>query len=175
MSGKKEIRRLLILDACVLIDFLQADRSLFRSTGCDVFSFYVVSSVIEELHDIEGVDELTALGISVIEPALDDAYKAAEQRGALSFQDWLCLLTAKRHGFICVTNDRALRRHCEKEGVALLWGLEMLLALRQASEISTSCAEEIAFHIHTTNSRHISIRIFEEFKEKLQTMKNRDL
>jgi predicted nucleic acid-binding protein len=158
----------MIMDACVLIDFLHADRSVFQSISHYVGPLYVVSSVVEELRDVQNSEELIALGISVIVPKREDVDMAASKIAALSFQDWLCLLTAKRHGLTCVTNDKRIRRQCEQEGVSLLWGLELLLGLHEVDGITKKMAETVALGIHQTNPLHISRDIFEEFRKKLR-------
>lgn len=158
----------MIMDACVVIDFLDVEPGIFQSVSRSIGPLYVVSPVVEELHDIESAEELMTLGISVIEPELDDTFSAAEKVGALSFQDWLCLLAAKRHTLTCITNDKALRRQCEEEGVSLLWGLELLLMLNKTEGITKKEAEEIALKIHQKNPWHINKDILKDFKKKLK-------
>jgi len=159
--------RLLIVDACVLIDFLHADRTVLQLVAKHVGPVYVVSPVVEELRDIDGQEELIALGVSVIEPEIEDAFAAASAIGAVSFQDRLCLLTAKRHDMTCVTNDRNLRRQCSNEGIPLLWGMELLLELHAAGGIPRHIAEDIAQAIHEANPRHITTAIIRKFQSRL--------
>jgi predicted nucleic acid-binding protein len=157
----------MIMDACVLIDFLHADRTVLQLVAKHVGPVYVVSPVVEEVRDIDGQNELIELGVSVIEPELEDAFAAANAIGAVSFQDRLCLLTAKRHGMTCVTNDRSLRRQCIHEGVPLLWGLELLLELHAAGGIPRRIAEDIAQAIHEANPRHITTAILRRFQARI--------
>lgn len=157
----------MIMDACILIDFLHADRTVLQLVARYVGPVHVVSPVVEEVRDIDGQEELIELGISVIEPEIEDAYAAAGGAGALSFQDRLCLLTAKRRGMTCVTNDTSLRRQCSNEGIPLLWGLELLLELHAAGGIPRHIAEDIAKAIHEANPRHITPTIFKQFQSKL--------
>jgi len=164
-SGKKV--RLLIMDACVLIDFLKADRTVFSLVAGHVGPVHVVSPIVEEVREINGQEELVELGLSVIEPEIEDAYTAANDAGTVSFQDRLCLLTAKRHGMICVTNDKNLRKLCDGEGVPLLWGLELLLELYEAGGIPKHLAEEIACAIHETNPLHITSGILKRFMSRI--------
>jgi len=165
-ASAQEIR-LMIMDACVLIDFLHADRTVLQLVARYVGPVYVVSPVVEEVRDIDGQEELIELGISVIEPEIEDAYAAAGGAGAVSFQDRLCLLTAKRHGMTCVTNDTSLRRQCSNEGIPLLWGLELLLELHASGGMPRHIAEDIARTIHEANPRHITTAILRRFLSKL--------
>ncbi|MGI6746273.1 MAG: type II toxin-antitoxin system VapC family toxin [Acutalibacteraceae bacterium] len=113
MRAPGKTTQLMIMDACVLIDFLNADRTVLHLISRYVGPVYVVSPVVEELRDINDPGELIELGLSVIEPEIEDAYIAAGNITSISFQDRLCLLTAKRHGLTCVTNDTSLRRHLQ--------------------------------------------------------------
>lgn len=155
------------MDACVLIDFVHADRTVFQLVAKHVGPVYVVSPVVEEVRDIDGQGELIELGISVIEPEIEDAFAAASAIGAVSFQDRLCLLTAKRHGMTCVTNDTSLRRQCSNEGIPLLWGLELLLELHAAGGIPRHNAEDIAEAIHEANPKHITTALLRRFRSEL--------
>jgi len=110
----------LILDACVLIDFVKADRSVWASITNQVGTIYVISPVVDEVLDIEDENELAELGIIIIEPETEDAFIASAGTGATSFQDRLCMLTAKRNGFTCVTNDTNLRK---------LWAIDNMQVL----------------------------------------------
>ena len=55
--------------------------------------------------------------------------EAAQSRRGLSYQDHQCLILAPTHGWLCVTNDRRLRKVGAEDGVDVLWGLETLAML----------------------------------------------
>ena len=155
--------KFMILDACVLIDFVNADKFVLASITKNVGSIYVVSPVVSEVKDLENEDELTDLGVIVIEPEMEDAYIAAAEGGATSFEDKLSMLTAKRNGYVCVSNDTSLRKLCESEQVPIMWGLQLLLALHKANGIQADDAIRIANKIHETNPRHITQKIITRF------------
>ncbi len=104
MTRRSTSRKLMIMDACVLIDFIKAERAVLELVVKNVGPLYVTSPVVEEVKEIDDEDELAALGLIIVEPEIEDAYTEGIQSGPLSFEDWLCLLTARRHGFTCVTN-----------------------------------------------------------------------
>lgn len=160
-------RKLFIMDACVVIDFINADRNILKAISDFIGSLYVASPIIEEINGIDGEKELVELGLSVIEPDIEDAYKAGENSSPLSFQDWICLLTAKRYGFTCVTNDKKLREICNKEGVKTLWGLELIVELYKAGTMTAERALCIARKIHESNPKHISSKILERFEKAI--------
>lgn len=154
---------LLILDACVLIDFIKADTTVLALIHKYVGTIHVIEPVLKEVLDIEDVNELTESGIIIIEPEIEDAFTATKGSGSASFQDQLCLLTAKRNGFTCVTNDVCLRKLCESHGVPILWGLELLKELHKLKGISTQDVLNIANLIHENNPKHITPQIVQQF------------
>lgn len=153
----------MIMDACVLIDFVKADRLVLRLFVKHLGAVHVISPILDEVREIRHEEEITELGLVVVEPELEDAFAAAGARGPTSFQDRLCLLTAKRFGFTCVTNDTNLRKLCEKESVPILWGLQLLIQLCWAGGISAQGAMGIANEIHRANPKHITKKILQQF------------
>jgi rRNA-processing protein FCF1 len=149
MPGAK---RLLLLDACVVIDFCDADRSVLTLAANSLGEVYVPSTVLAEVDDL---DEAAAveLGIRVVEPPLELLAEAATPVPGLSFEDLTLLLLAEKQGWTCVTNDRPLRSACESKGVSVMWGFEVLLHLVEARALPPSAAREIAQQIARSNKR----------------------
>jgi rRNA-processing protein FCF1 len=156
--------RLLILDACVLIDYCETDQTVLGTVSASVGSVHVASTVFDEVDRLD-VSGAAALGIQIVEPPLALLQAAAVKRGALSVQDHLCLLLAKTNGWTCVSNDTALRRACEREGVPVMWGLQMMGLAVQAGALPASTAQEIAWRIHECN-RYVTRDIVEAFVRK---------
>jgi len=161
-------RKLMIMDACVLIDFIKAERAVLDLVVKHIGPLYVTIPVVDEVNEIDDENELVALGLIVIEPEIEDAYAAGGRSGPLSFEDWLCLLTAKRHGFTCVTNDKNLRKLCEQEGVPVLWGLELVAELHRVGGITGKGAEVFAKAIRRSNPKHITEKILSRFEDILR-------
>lgn len=153
----------MIMDACVLIDFLKTNRSILELIVKSIGPVHVTSPVVDEVKDINDAKELTDLGLIIIEPETEDAFEAAERIGSTSFQDNLCLLTARRFGFTCVTNDKNLRTLCTQEKIPLMWGLELLAILHKRKGVSHRLAESVAREIHTSNPKHITQKILSDF------------
>jgi len=84
-------RKLMIMDACVLIDFIKTERSVLELVVKHVGPLHVASPVVDEVKEIDDENELVALGLITVEPEIEDAYTAGSQSGTLSFEDWLCL------------------------------------------------------------------------------------
>lgn len=160
MTSSTDVKpKFMVLDACVLIDFVKADKFVLASITKTVGSIYVVSPVVSEVKDIENEDELTDLGVIVIEPEMEDAYLAASEVGSTSFEDKLSMLTAKRNGYVCVSNDISLRKLCESEQVPIMWGLQLILELHKVNGIQVDDAIRIASKIHEANPKHITKKI----------------
>ena len=160
-------KRFMIMDACVLIDFILAAPALFKLISKHVGPLPVVSVVFEEVTQIESTQHLADLGLILIEPEIVDAFEAERLKGKTSFQDNLCYLTAKRHSLICVTNDKKLRNQCKEDNIPILWGLQLILELHKANGLPANDALEMVKQMHKNNPRHITTKILKDFKSKL--------
>ena len=167
MSWANPIRSM-ILDACVLIDYINGESDLFKLISSHIGPVYVVTPILEEVDSIKSVEELKGLGLIPIEPEIEDIFTAGEMDGVTSFQDNICFLTAKRNSFTCVSNDINLRRRCSDAGVQILWGLELILDLTKVGGILKKEASRIAKDIKKSNPRHIHSKIIFEFEDKLK-------
>ncbi|MDO9509632.1 MAG: hypothetical protein Q7I97_09915 [Thermovirgaceae bacterium] len=167
MKQRRPDQKILIMDACVLIDFLNSDRKIFKLISEYVGTLYVASPVVDEINGIESEEDLIKMGLEVVEPEIEDAYTAGSNVGPLSFQDWVCLLTAKRLGLICVTNDKKLIHTCEKEGVGTLRGLRLVTELHKVGGIADDHALRIGRAIHESNPYHITTEILVRFEKTI--------
>ena len=75
----------------------------------------------------------------------------------------------KQNKWECLTNDVALRKHCEAAGGTVVWGLQMLLKLVEADLITVTYAEKIARKINQVNPE-INDRILQDFLDKLKSL-----
>lgn len=167
----EEAARLMIMDACVLIDFFKTDRTVLSLISSYVGPTYVVSTVLEEVKDIGSEEDLASLGLIVVEPELEDLFAAEEGVGPTSRPDRLCFLTAKRHGYACVTNDKNLRRLCVQEGVDVFWGLQLISKLHAAGGLTSRGAKDIAMDIHRRNTKHITMEIVDRFNSMIDAQR----
>ena len=160
---------LFIVDACVLIDFVETDRSLLRLISQHVGQIRVPSPVLGEVRQLTR-DSAEEVGLVVVEPALDVALQAAE-RGTpgLSFQDELCLRVAAAEGWTCVTNDRRLRVECEARSVYVRWGLELLLLLVEARVLGTNEAIDAVRAMASLNPR-LARKVVLSFERKVRRL-----
>ena len=159
MSKKSKI---LLMDANVLIDYQKSNLSILGLVDKHVGEVHILTTILREVDGLDVVD-CERLGLKVFEPELTQLKLATTKRGQLSFRDRLCLIVASAGGFVCVTNDKSLRRACEKEGVVNLWGLEMMTILVQQGAIQPSDAIHIAEKIHTSNPLHIPKALVDQF------------
>jgi rRNA-processing protein FCF1 len=164
--NSQEKRRLLILDANILIDFCKCDKTILKLISDYVGEIYLATTVFEEIKEIDEND-CAQLGIILVEPELEQAMKAAEKRGPLSFEDHLSLVLAKENGWICVTNDKPLRSECSKEGVPLIWGIELICILVEENGLQKDDAKSLILQIQKINPRYITDSIVERAFRRL--------
>jgi hypothetical protein len=154
---------LLIMDANVLIDFCEADRTVIRLISQHVGQVHVPLPVLREEVDQLDESECADLGIIPVDPPLQTAIDAAARRSGLSFHDHVCLLLARDNGWTCVTNDGRLRRECATENVPVLWGLETVALLVEGAVLTAVAAEEIARAVQRANPRFITDDVLQRF------------
>lgn len=156
----------LLVDANVLVDYQAADLAILSLVSRHVGTIHIVSTVLGE---VDGLDESECerLGFRVVEPTIAQATEAASPNGRLSFQDRTCLVVCRDNGWTCVSNDRALRRSCDAAGVAVRWGLELMLDLVQGRHLPAEDADDAAERIHRANPVFLNATILAAFREKL--------
>ena len=119
-------RPLLLVDACVLIDYATTSRSVLKLVSKHVGKLHVTSTVFREVTQIRSKDA-KKWGLTIVEPTLEMMAQAAIAKGRLSSEDRLAVAMSKEFGFTCVSNDNQLRLECDRQGVPVLWGLELLV------------------------------------------------
>jgi len=159
---------ILLLDACVVIDFLEGDVSVLTLAANSIGEVYVPSTVLAEINDLDE-SRVAQLGLRTVEPTLELLERAATPVSGLSFQDVTLVLLAEERQWTCVTNDRALRGVCESRGVTVLWGLELLVQLVELRALPSSAARSIGEDICRANKR-ISPAVLAAFLRKLEAL-----
>lgn len=156
----------LIMDACVLIDCIDSDQSIFGLIKNSFGPICVINEIVKEVKSIESTEQLIPLGLILVEPELEDCLDAHTVNKATSFNDNLCFLTAKRNGYICVTNDKSLKKLCAKHNVRSMWGLELITKLHDRGCISTDEALKLGEKIKTNNFQ-ITSETMEDFRQQV--------
>ena len=164
---------LLIVDANVLIDYALSDSSILALAVRHLGSVFVPLPVLEEVRQLTR-DDCDRLGITLLDPTLEELSAASSRRGSLSFEDELCLLLARTGGFTCVTNDKTLRRACEQAGVPVRWGLELMVELVSKRELTVEAAITTARAIRSSNPVHITEVILERFEARIRSTAHRN-
>ncbi len=157
----------LIMDASVLIDFCEADRTVLALVSKHVGQIYVPLPILREEVDQLSEEDWPALGITPVEPPFETAALAAQRRPGLSFYDTLCLLLARDNRWTCVTNDGRLRRECAREGIPTLWGLETLALVVEVRALPTADGAKLGHAMHRANPLYITERILEGFLRRI--------
>lgn len=159
---------LLLVDANVLIDFATTDRTVLSRVARHLGAIHVPRDVLAEVDQLDEA-ACTELGLVVIDGTIEQLAEAGAARGRLSFEDRVCLILARDHGWTCVTNDGALRRECAAAGIAVMWGLELMLELVAAGGMRADEAIAVAEAIGRANPR-MKAEVVEEFRSKLRRM-----
>lgn len=160
--------RVLLFDANVLIDYFDAEPTVFSAIRASVGEIFVLDRVLREVGQLDAF-RAAELGLQVYEPAFEQMAEAASRRGRLSFQDHLCLAVARTEGMTCVTNDVALRTQCTDENVEILWGLELLVLTVKQGGIPATAAAEIGTAICEMNPR-MGKAVFARFLKELMAL-----
>ncbi len=165
--------KLLLMDANVLIDYRDSDLEVLALVGRHVGTVHVLSTILAD--EVPGVaqEDCVLLGLSVIEPELEQVVRAGAARGRLSFSDHLCLIVAADGGYACVTNDRALRTACDSAQVETIWGLELMTKLVELGNLAAGDALAVAEKIHKANPLHITADLIARFKRKVTDAERR--
>ena len=118
----------LLADADVLIDYRDSELAILALVAQHVGRVAVMPSVLDEVQDVS-VKDCDELGIEIVEVETERMLQAVAIESPVSFNDRLCLVTCREEGWTCVTNDGALRRLCERQGVETRFGLGLMVDL----------------------------------------------
>lgn len=164
--GKGRQETPLLFDANVLIDYCNGDIRVLSLVNTHVGQVCIATPVLDE---VIALDERTCaeMGLTLVEPDAEQLIVAGQVRGGLSAEDRLCLLLAKANGWICVTNEKLLRRECEKQDVQVVWGLELLALLVESAGITRERAARLAHAIHMANPLFINERVVLSFLKRI--------
>jgi predicted nucleic acid-binding protein len=156
----------LVFDASVLIDLCEGDRELLGLMA-DTLGPVVVPTPV--LGEVAGLDDAgcRGFGLQLLEPTIDQMSEAASGAGALSFCDWLCLIVARDGGWTCVTNDAALLRTCQEQGVSAMRGLRSVLMLVESGVIDRRRAMTFVQVLRQVNP-HIKPGVVTAFARELR-------
>ncbi len=164
----------LILDANVVISYNDAGILWVLSlVNKHIGQVYIVTAVLEEVRDLSDVD-CARRGFKVIKPTpleMSHADKLQVPRD-LSGVDRKCLAVAQERNYTCVTNEKRLRKSCEKRAVKCRGGLGLLTLLCEKHQITTNQAKEYAVKLKKTSGR-ISEPVMQEFFEGLGQLETR--
>lgn len=155
-----------VLDANILIDYKDSDLNILSLFSQKLGTLYVPVQVAAEVKNLS-LQDLANHQLIIYEPDLMELSTAYAYKGALSPEDYLCFLVAQKYKWCCVTNEKRLRNECERNNIATVRGLRLLIELCQKGHITKSDAEVIAHKIHTVNPKHISESILQDFRSEL--------
>lgn len=165
---KETQKEFLVIDANVLIDYFETDRSIITSASNKLFSIKICSPVLDEATGLNN-NEVENCGVQVVNPETNILLEAVRKgkHGPLSAQDWISFLMAKEMNWGCLTNDKSLRGQCILHGINVCWGLELMLRMVENNYLDRKTAIEVAYNIHKINPSHIGKEVISEFNRKI--------
>ncbi len=156
----------LLADADVLIDYRESELAILNLVVQHLGQVAVVPSVLEEVRGVTAA-QCAHLGIEIIEVSTALMLQAAQVESSVSFSDRLCLVVCREEEWICVTNDGALRRLCERHGVETRFGLGLMVDLVAVGALTRRRAMAVARRMQASNPLHINDRVLTRFSEAL--------
>ncbi len=156
----------LLSDANVLIDYRDSDLSILSLVVQHVAPVHVVRDVLDEVEDLS-LARCRELGLTVIDVDPTVLLQLATLPRRLSRRDRLSFHVCRDNDWICVTNDRPLRKICGEHNVRVQWGLELMLELIPLGALSPSRALATARLIRENNPHHVTEEILTRFAAQL--------
>ena len=152
----------LLTDADVLIDYRESEIKILELVVQHIGRVVVLAPVLDEVQGVTPA-QCAQLGIEVVEVETEQLVRASEVESRVSFNDRLCLVACREEGWTCVTNDGALRRLCERHGVATRFGLGLMVDLVAVGALTRRRAMAVARQIQASNPLHINERVLARF------------
>ncbi len=165
----EDTSKVLLADANVLIDYRDAELEILALVAQHLAPLVIVSQVLEEVRGLSA-ETCEQLGINLIEPETEMLLEAASGSRRVSFNDQLCFPVCRKEDWTCVTNDRALRKLCQSNGVDSRYGLRLMIDLAQVGALPTQRAIAIAQTIHDKNPLHINTDILSRFSDAISQL-----
>ena len=156
-----------IIDADVLIDYRESDIEVLTLFSIQVGRLHIGRATFQKVRNLSEA-EARRLRLVVETPDRKLVDKALRARGKLSYDDHETLLLAAQNNWICITNDNALRAECDKEGVELLWGLELMKFLVRINSLSLNKVLKVVKMIQISNPDYITDSILRRFEKQLR-------
>ncbi len=152
----------LLTDADVLIDYRESEIKILELVVQHIGRVVVLAPVLDEVQGVTPT-QCAQLGIEVVEVETEQLVRASEVESRVSFNDRLCLVACREEGWTCVTNDGALRRLCERHGVATRFGLGLMVDLVAVGALTKRRAMVVARQTQASNPLHINERVLARF------------
>jgi rRNA-processing protein FCF1 len=166
MGSILETSDILVCDANVLIDFIKAGAERILKEIGKLHRIYIPTPIFNEVKQLTSC-KLKDLGLFEFIPEFELLSRSAEKIGQCSPQDVMCLLICEENGWYCITNDKNLRYQCANRGVKTIWGLQLILYLKEKNILTIDAGKKICLKIADIN-KTITRDIVDKFVEKIE-------
>ena len=155
----------LVCDANILIDFCDEDRELLSVISREVIALHVPVPILSEVDQLD-IETAENLGIVIEDIPLE--YLDEERRlSGCSKQDSACYHLANEKGWGCATNEKQLKKHCDKHRIPVVRGLRLILAAVEKGAVARKRAEQAGKGIIAANG-WIKPEVLQAFIEELE-------
>ena len=161
-----------IVDANVLIDYCDSNLQMLSLLSQKLGTVHIARSTFDKVQQLT-IAEARKNHLLIKTPNSETIIAASAKRGSLAYDDRETLLLAKSHGWICIKNDKPLRRECETEGVVCLWGLEPMRILVEKRVVLASQALAVARTIQSASPGYISDEIIKRFEKQVKEIQTK--
>ena len=144
-----------VADAGSLLDIVEADPSIIQLVAAHLGDLRIPAPALLKIDNAKAY-EIQRLGVSVHECTTEDLLEAAPNNLSLSFEERLCLITARDEKWTLVTHDLVLKRICDSDDVTSVCALDLLLQLLKGAHISQMTANHIASKLRRVNPKFMT-------------------
>jgi hypothetical protein len=146
---------LFVADAGSLLDIAEADPSLIQLVTTHVGDLRIPVPALVKINNAKA-REIQRLGVSIHECTTENLIEAGPNRLNLSFEERLCLITARDEKWTLVTHDLVLKRACDADGLTSACALDLLLQLLKGAHIGGETAKNIACNLRRLNPKFMT-------------------
>lgn len=157
---------LILTDANILIDYASSGLEVLALVSEYLAPIVVPDVVLQEALSVSQ-SQIEQARIAVLETPLVLLAPDHQASKRLSNQDRVCLEMASTNGWMCATNDKALRHACRERGVPLVCGLELMVELVDRGALSVTKAQNVGRKMHVVNPRSITDSVLRDFLARI--------
>lgn len=144
-----------VADAGSLLDIAEADSLIIQLVTSHLGDLRIPAPALIKIKDAKA-SELLRLGVSVHECTTENLLEAGPNKLSLSFEERLCLITARDEKWTLITHDLVLNRACDGDDLAAVCALDLLVQLLKGSHITPEAASHAVCNLRGINPKFMT-------------------